>query len=70
MSPLSGVPAPVLVSEIDQTVFILSLPIPNSGSAGGWIQGGGHGALSNTYGLGVDRVIQFKVCLIPFHSET
>ncbi|KAJ6596316.1 hypothetical protein DFH09DRAFT_1024151 [Mycena vulgaris] len=27
----------------------------------GWLQGGGHGVLSNTMGLGVDRVLQFKV---------
>ncbi|KAG5638863.1 hypothetical protein H0H81_009416 [Sphagnurus paluster] len=31
------------------------------GVAGGWLQGGGHGALSNTMGLGADRVLQFKV---------
>ncbi|CAE6490648.1 unnamed protein product [Rhizoctonia solani] len=31
------------------------------GAAGGWVQGGGHGILSNTLGLGVDRVLQFKV---------
>ncbi|KAG6872370.1 hypothetical protein C0995_010289 [Termitomyces sp. Mi166 len=31
------------------------------GAAGGWLQGGGHGALSNTMGLGVDRVLQYKV---------
>lgn len=31
------------------------------GAVGGWLQGGGHGGLSNTYGLGVDRVMQFKV---------
>ncbi|KAF9012665.1 hypothetical protein BDQ17DRAFT_1420025 [Cyathus striatus] len=31
------------------------------GSVGGWLQGGGHGALSNTMGLGVDRVLQYKV---------
>ncbi|TFK34792.1 hypothetical protein BDQ12DRAFT_612887 [Crucibulum laeve] len=31
------------------------------GVAGGWLQGGGHGALSNTMGLGVDRALQFKV---------
>ncbi|QRV84879.1 FAD-binding domain protein [Ceratobasidium sp. AG-Ba] len=31
------------------------------GAAGGWVQGGGHGMLSNTLGLGVDRVLQFKV---------
>ncbi|KAH7335069.1 FAD-binding domain-containing protein [Rhizoctonia solani] len=31
------------------------------GAAGGWLQGGGHSILSNTYGLGVDRVLQFRV---------
>jgi len=31
------------------------------GAAGGWLQGGGHTALSNNYGLGVDRVLEFKV---------
>ncbi|KAK2463986.1 hypothetical protein APHAL10511_004037 [Amanita phalloides] len=33
------------------------------GAAGGWIQGGGHSALSSTYGLGVDNVIQFTIVL-------
>ncbi|KAJ7651928.1 FAD-binding domain-containing protein [Mycena rosella] len=31
------------------------------GVIGGWLQGGGHSVLSNTMGLGVDRVLQFKV---------
>ncbi|CAE7121974.1 unnamed protein product [Rhizoctonia solani] len=31
------------------------------GAAGGWLQGGGHSILSNTYGLGVDRALQFRV---------
>ncbi|EUC62674.1 isoamyl alcohol oxidase, putative [Rhizoctonia solani AG-3 Rhs1AP] len=31
------------------------------GAAGGWIQGGGHSVLSNKYGMGVDRVRQFRV---------
>ncbi|CAE6418437.1 unnamed protein product, partial [Rhizoctonia solani] len=31
------------------------------GAAGGWIQGGGHSILSNKYGMGVDRVRQFRV---------
>ncbi|THV03671.1 FAD-binding domain-containing protein [Dendrothele bispora CBS 962.96] len=31
------------------------------GASGGWLQGGGHSMLSNTLGLGVDRVLQFKV---------
>ncbi|KAF4562627.1 hypothetical protein EYR36_004021 [Pleurotus pulmonarius] len=33
----------------------------NVGVAGGWLQGGGHGALSNSMGLGVDRVLEFKM---------
>ncbi|KAJ7605971.1 hypothetical protein DFH06DRAFT_1384643 [Mycena polygramma] len=31
------------------------------GVVGGWTQGGGHSVLSNTMGLGVDRVLQYKV---------
>ncbi|KAG9125653.1 hypothetical protein FRC07_006741 [Ceratobasidium sp. 392] len=31
------------------------------GAAGGWVMGGGHSILSNTYGLGVDRVLQFTI---------
>ncbi|KAJ7609588.1 hypothetical protein DFH06DRAFT_1376205, partial [Mycena polygramma] len=31
------------------------------GVVGGWSQGGGHSVLSNTMGLGVDRVLQYKV---------
>ncbi|KAK1236221.1 hypothetical protein PQX77_000542 [Marasmius sp. AFHP31] len=31
------------------------------GFVGGWLQGGGHGMLSNTMGLGVDRALQFKI---------
>jgi FAD/FMN-containing dehydrogenase len=30
-------------------------------ASGGWLQGGGHSVLSPSYGLGVDRVVQFKV---------
>lgn len=36
--------------------------------AGGWVQGGGHSLLSNTLGLGVDRVLQFKV-VVPSTGE-
>ncbi|KAG8688746.1 hypothetical protein FRC11_004850 [Ceratobasidium sp. 423] len=31
------------------------------GAAGGWLQGGGHSILTNTHGLGVDRVLQFRL---------
>ncbi|TFY80846.1 hypothetical protein EWM64_g3161 [Hericium alpestre] len=34
---------------------------PGVGISGGWLQGGGHGILTNTMGLGVDRVLQFRV---------
>ncbi|KAF5377947.1 hypothetical protein D9615_006755 [Tricholomella constricta] len=40
------------------------------GVAGGWLQGGGHGALSNTMGLGVDRVLEFKVVTPDGHYRT
>ncbi|KAF7316391.1 FAD-binding domain-containing protein [Mycena indigotica] len=31
------------------------------GPSGGWVMGGGHGALANTQGLGADRVLEFKL---------
>ncbi|KAJ7582853.1 FAD-binding domain-containing protein [Mycena floridula] len=31
------------------------------GASGGWIMGGGHSVLTPVYGLGVDRVVQFRV---------
>ncbi|CEJ93005.1 hypothetical protein VHEMI08625 [[Torrubiella] hemipterigena] len=34
---------------------------PSVGISGGWVQNGGHSIVSNVYGLGVDRVLQFKV---------
>ncbi|KXN87816.1 hypothetical protein AN958_08089 [Leucoagaricus sp. SymC.cos] len=42
-----------LVGGSDQTV----------GVSGGWLQGGGHGALSPSLGLGVDRVLEYKVVI-------
>lgn len=33
------------------------------GAAGGWLAGGGHGALSNTLGMGVDNVLQIRAVL-------
>lgn len=33
---------------------------PTVGAAGGWIAGGGHSALSNTLGLGVDNALQMR----------
>ncbi|PIL35787.1 hypothetical protein GSI_02517 [Ganoderma sinense ZZ0214-1] len=37
------------------------------GAAGGWILGGGHSALSPTYGLGVDNVLE--ISLVTAHGE-
>ncbi|KAG8796923.1 hypothetical protein FRC17_007910, partial [Serendipita sp. 399] len=37
-------------------------------AAGGWVQGGGHSLLSNAFGLGVDRVLQFRV-VVPSSGE-
>lgn len=34
---------------------------PTVGLSGGWVMGGGHSVLSNVYGTGVDRVLQFKI---------
>ncbi|KAI9768106.1 MAG: hypothetical protein M1840_005140 [Geoglossum simile] len=34
---------------------------PGIGPSGGTVMGGGHGLLTNAYGLGIDRVVQFKV---------
>ncbi|KAF2218987.1 hypothetical protein BDZ85DRAFT_269349 [Elsinoe ampelina] len=33
------------------------------GAGGGWIQGGGHGRLSNNFGMGVDQVLEYEVVL-------
>jgi hypothetical protein len=34
---------------------------PTVGLAGGYTQGGGHGALSSSYGLGADNVLEWEV---------
>ncbi|XXG96205.1 hypothetical protein Hte_002486 [Hypoxylon texense] len=34
---------------------------PTVAASGGWVQGGGHSVLSPVYGLGADRVVQFKI---------
>ncbi|KAI1407054.1 FAD-binding domain-containing protein [Hypoxylon sp. FL1857] len=34
---------------------------PTVAASGGWVLGGGHSVLSPVYGLGADRVVQFKV---------
>lgn len=42
-------------------VTILGGYSPTVGVSGGWVQNGGHSILSPVYGLGVDRVLEFKV---------
>ncbi|TQS32799.1 hypothetical protein Golomagni_06875, partial [Golovinomyces magnicellulatus] len=42
-------------------VTILCGYSPTVGLSGGWVQNGGHSVMSNVYGLGVDRVLQYKV---------
>ncbi|KAJ5499009.1 FAD linked oxidase N-terminal [Penicillium expansum] len=42
-------------------VTILGGYSPTVGVSGGWIQNGGHSILSPVYGLGVDRVLEFKI---------
>ncbi|KAJ5800175.1 CAZyme family AA7 [Penicillium psychrosexuale] len=51
------------VYEFAQTknVTILGGYSPTVGVSGGWIQNGGHSILSPVYGLGVDRVLEFKI---------
>ncbi|KAF9034095.1 hypothetical protein BJ165DRAFT_746484 [Panaeolus papilionaceus] len=34
---------------------------PSVGASGGWVMGAGHGALSPVLGLGVDRILEFKI---------
>ncbi|KAF8877997.1 FAD-binding domain-containing protein [Infundibulicybe gibba] len=47
-------------SEANNVTFIGGADI-TVGASGGWVQGGGHSAMSPAMGLGVDRVLQFKI---------
>ncbi|KAJ7512638.1 FAD-binding domain-containing protein [Mycena galericulata] len=42
-------------------ITVMSGAETSVGASGGWVMGGGHGALANTLGLGVDRVLEFKI---------
>jgi len=48
----------------ERNITVLGSACIQIGAAGGWSQGGGHGSLTNMYGLGVDRVLQYKVSQI------
>ncbi|KAJ3792555.1 hypothetical protein GGU11DRAFT_858736 [Lentinula aff. detonsa] len=39
-------------------------------ASGGWVQAGGHSILSPIYGLGVDRVLQYKIVTLDGVSRT
>ncbi|KAI1501877.1 hypothetical protein F5X99DRAFT_428134 [Biscogniauxia marginata] len=45
----------------DQGLIVIGGVAPSIGVAGGYTQGGGHGTLSSTYGLGADQVLEWEV---------
>ncbi|CAI7648041.1 unnamed protein product [Penicillium glandicola] len=45
----------------ENNVTIVGGYAPTVGVSGGWVQNGGHSILSPVYGLGVDRVLEFKI---------
>jgi len=45
----------------DEGVLIIGPYAPSIGISGGWVQAGGHSVLSPVYGLGIDRVLQYKI---------
>ncbi|KAG8696540.1 hypothetical protein FRC08_007085, partial [Ceratobasidium sp. 394] len=45
----------------DHNVTVVGGAANSVGAAGGWLQGGGHGPLGATYGMGVDNVLQFTI---------
>jgi FAD/FMN-containing dehydrogenase len=47
----------------DNNILIIGGDSPNVGAAGGWTQGGGHSVLSQSYGLGVDNVLQATIVI-------
>lgn len=51
--------------EIDQFAALQNLTIVSGGSpsvgVGGYLTGGGHGALSSTYGMAADQVLEIEV---------
>ncbi|KIM38694.1 hypothetical protein M413DRAFT_29932 [Hebeloma cylindrosporum] len=45
----------------ENNVTVVAGADPSVGVSGGWVMGGGHSAMSPAMGLGVDRVLQFKI---------
>ncbi|KAM3424086.1 hypothetical protein BST61_g11364 [Cercospora zeina] len=46
-----------------QGYFMVAGASPSVGASGGWVTGGGHSALTNSYDLGVDNVLEMKAVL-------
>lgn len=58
----AGVSTYELNDALDQSqLFTVGAADGNVSPAGGWSQGGGHGPLSGSYGLGVDQVLEYHV---------
>jgi FAD/FMN-containing dehydrogenase len=57
----AGVP----MLEIDEQANLRNLAIVSGGAGtvgvGGYLTGGGHGAISSTYGLGADQVVEIEM---------
>ncbi|RYP82598.1 hypothetical protein DL769_001592 [Monosporascus sp. CRB-8-3] len=45
----------------DQGLLVVGGVAPTVGTPGGYTQGGGHGVLSSSYGLGADQVLEWEV---------
>ncbi|KAK0472774.1 FAD-binding domain-containing protein [Armillaria novae-zelandiae] len=65
-SPAVSFGAGVLYGTLYDFADQMNITLPGGsdrtlGAAGGYLQGGGHSALSNAFGLAVDRVLQFRV---------
>ncbi|KAI0139853.1 FAD-binding domain-containing protein [Xylariaceae sp. FL1272] len=45
----------------EKGVLFVGANSPSVGASGGWLLNGGHSALSGSYGLAVDRVLQFTI---------
>ncbi|TVY90329.1 FAD-linked oxidoreductase [Lachnellula willkommii] len=58
----AGVNTDEAISFAHEHDVVFSAGSANSlGASGGWLLNGGHSAVSNTYGLAVDRVLQFTI---------
>jgi FAD/FMN-containing dehydrogenase len=53
--------------ELDEEAYLRKLTIISGGSrtvgVGGFLTGGGHSALSSTYGLSVDQVLEMEIVI-------